>query len=128
MPVALNLEATKDFILTTECNEDGTPKPGATVFVIGTMNSVKHASLASLATRISTDDIAFERYINTAIRYGLKGWHGFLDGNGSHVKFDTDGSGHPTDVTISRIPADDLVELALAIIRFNRLTPAELGN
>jgi len=143
--MGLNTEATVRYVSDLDpCKKkDGTWKPGATVWVIGTLDSYTEGRIKDQLTnydisedkdeptvRINIHDAAIE-----ACRFGIKGWEKFQDDKGNEIKFETTttfikGRKYQVvkDSTLAQIPSEILMELYRVIKDKNSVSEDETKN
>lgn len=123
MPIARNMNVTRDFILK---NEKDSPPDKQTVFIVGAMAGWLQAALNDRVA--STFKQGDETVIRDILRAGLKGWRNFRDEHGAEVQFKLNRDGQPSDESLSILDMGSSVEIAMEIMGFNKLAGDELKN
>ena len=145
MPIALNVSATKDYVL--KCDRT-LPEEQQTKFTLGMLDVKERikieddqAQYGISTSNKSPDAPADMRVLRhkrnyEVVKLGLVGWKDFKDENGKEIVFDTtaqtggkNGSRNlVSDLCLSRLAMEWIDELADAIIGENKITAEESKN
>ena len=130
MPIALDPKSTFPYVL--ECDRK-LPNEQQTVFKLRGLTVAEEASVSDsmILAHSGTDELAFRAGTHqlTILRFGLRGWEGFVNGEGAEVRFEQ-GKGHPrhiTDECLDRLSTKNRTELSNAVMARGEIT-ADEGN
>jgi len=119
MPIALDPKATFEYVLE---DDQSLPPEEQTVFTLRGLTVAEEARVADsmISGLPGQDELSFRSGTHqlTVLRYGLRGWTGFLDSEGKSVQFETS-NGSPRqvkDASLDRILPKYRTELVNAIL------------
>lgn len=119
MPIALDPKATFEYVLE---DDQSLPSEEQTVFTLRGLTVAEEARVADsmISGLPGQDELSFRSGTHqlTVLRYGLRGWTGFLDSEGKSVQFETS-NGSPRQVkdsSLDRILPKYRTELVNAIL------------
>jgi hypothetical protein len=128
MPIALDPKATFEYVLE---DDQSLPKEDQTVFTLRGLTVAEEARVADsmISGLPGQDELSFRSGTHqlTVLRYGLRGWTGFLDGEGKPVAFETSNGSprHVKDSSLDRILPKYRTELVNAILERGSVNEAE---
>lgn len=128
MPIALDPKATFDYVL--EDDRD-LPTDDQTVFTLRGLTVAEEARVAdSMISSIpGQEELAFRSGTHqlTVLRFGLRGWSNFKNGDGAYVDFGTSKGNprHVTDESLDRLLSRHRTELVGAVLDRGSISEAE---
>lgn len=128
MPIALDPKATFDYVL--EDDRD-LPKKEQTAFTLRGLTVAEEAKVAdSMISSIpGQEELSFRSGTHqlTVLRYGLRGWSNFKDGDGGEVKYESTRGAprHVSDECLDRLLARHRGELVGAILERGTVSEEE---
>jgi hypothetical protein len=119
MPIALDPKATFEYVLE---DDQSLPKEEQTVFTLRGLTVAEEARVADsmIAGLPGQDELSFRSGTHqlTVLRFGLRGWTGFNDAEGTPVEFSRTTT-HPKqvkDISLDRLIPKHRTELVNAIL------------
>lgn len=129
----MRLSETADFI--SQFDEAKTEEEGATVFVLGVLDSNVLAHIGDATTNVINMKFEASRAAYMTVQFGLRGWRNFKDEDGGDIPFKTvkttvGGREYQTvsPKTMDNLPPQIIGELANKIRETNTLTKDEVKN